>query len=204
MLRKVRLYGKLAKFVGHRVLEADVKSAAEAIRFLLANWPELEGHMSNQYYKVSANNWEIGEEELHYPTGESDIKIVPVVGGAGGSTGKILLGAALIGVAVVSGGVGFGLGGTFGFGTLSGASMWTGAAALGGNIGIALVLSGVADILTPIPKTPESTQDRENSFSFSGTGNSSRAGVCVPVCYGQVLTGSVVVSAAIDTVQVEA
>jgi predicted phage tail protein len=40
MLRKIKLYGKLAKFIGHRVLEADVATAAEAVRFLLANWPE--------------------------------------------------------------------------------------------------------------------------------------------------------------------
>ena len=196
MLRKVRLYGKLAKFVGHRVLEADVKSAAEAIRFLLANWPELEGHMSNQYYKVSADNWEIGEEELHYPTGDSDIKVIPVVGGAGGGTGKMLLGAALIGLALVN---------PFGaaaIGTFGGSSIAV--ATVVGNVGAALVLSGAAELLSPVPKTPETVQDRQNSFSFSGTGNTSRAGVSVPVCYGQVLTGSVVVSAAIDTVQVEA
>jgi predicted phage tail protein len=42
MLRKIKLYGKIAKFIGHRVLEADVATAAEAVRFLLANWPELE------------------------------------------------------------------------------------------------------------------------------------------------------------------
>ena len=35
MLRKIKLYGKLAKFIGHRVLEADVATAAEAVRFLL-------------------------------------------------------------------------------------------------------------------------------------------------------------------------
>jgi predicted phage tail protein len=45
MLRKIKLYGKLAKFIGHRVLEADVATAAEAVRFLLANWPEAEAHM---------------------------------------------------------------------------------------------------------------------------------------------------------------
>jgi predicted phage tail protein len=42
MLRKIKLYGKLAKFIGHRVLEADVATAAEAVRFLLANWPEVQ------------------------------------------------------------------------------------------------------------------------------------------------------------------
>ena len=52
MLRKIKLYGALAKFVGHRVLEADVATAAEAVRFLVTNWPELEGHMAKQYYRV--------------------------------------------------------------------------------------------------------------------------------------------------------
>jgi len=33
MLRKIRVYGKLAKFLKQRVFEADVASAAEAVRF---------------------------------------------------------------------------------------------------------------------------------------------------------------------------
>ena len=53
MLRKIKLYGKLAKFIGKRVLEADVATAAEAVRFLVTNWPELERHMADQHYRVS-------------------------------------------------------------------------------------------------------------------------------------------------------
>ena len=56
MLRKVKLYGKLAKFVGKRVLEADVHNAAEAVKFLVANWPALEQHMAKQYYKVDVGS----------------------------------------------------------------------------------------------------------------------------------------------------
>ena len=41
MLRKIKLYGKLAQFVGKRVLQAEVQNAAEAVRFLLANFPGL-------------------------------------------------------------------------------------------------------------------------------------------------------------------
>jgi len=40
MLREIRLYGALAKFIGKRVLRADVASAAEAVRFLVTNWPQ--------------------------------------------------------------------------------------------------------------------------------------------------------------------
>jgi len=100
MLRKVKLYGDLAKFVGERVLEADVANAAQSIRFLLANWPELEKYMADRHYKVVVNDWEVAEEELHYPTGQSDIQIIPVVGGAGGNTGRIIIGALLIAASI--------------------------------------------------------------------------------------------------------
>jgi predicted phage tail protein len=207
-MRKVKLYGPLAKFVGHRVLEADVQNAAEAVRFLICNWPELEKHMADQYYSVKADTWEISEDELHFPTGKSDIKIIPVVGGAGGSTGRILLGVALIGASFLLPGAGM-----FGAQSLFGATAATGWTAAGigtvagtmlSGIGAALVLGGISEMLTPVPKTPESVQDPENSFSFSGTGNSTRAGLPVPVIFGRVLTGSITISMNVDTVQVEA
>ena len=209
MLRKVKLYGKLAKFVGHRVLEADVNNAAETVRFLLANWPELEKHMADQYYKVSTESWEIGEDEVAYPLGASDISIIPVVGGAGRGSGKILLGVALIGASFLLPGAGM-FGTKSAFGAAEAVKGWslagigTSVGTIMSGVGASLVLYGVADALTPVPGVPESTQDPKNSFSFSGTQNTSTAGVPVPICYGQVLTGSVVISAAVDTHQVEA
>jgi predicted phage tail protein len=80
MLRKIKLYGKLAKFIGHRVLEADVATAAEAVRFLLANWPEVERHMADQHYRVSIGTYDLTAEELHDPAGAAPISFVPVVG----------------------------------------------------------------------------------------------------------------------------
>jgi predicted phage tail protein len=103
MLRKIKLYGKLAKFIGHRVLEADVATAAEAVRFLLANWPELEAHMSDQHYRVSIGTYDIDLEELHHPAGAAPISFVPVVAGAG-AVGRILAGIALIAFAIVTAG----------------------------------------------------------------------------------------------------
>jgi predicted phage tail protein len=77
------------------VLEADVATAAEAVRFLLANWPELEAHMSDQHYRVSIGTYDIDLEELHHPAGAAPISFVPVVAGAG-AVGRILAGVALI------------------------------------------------------------------------------------------------------------
>ena len=196
MLRKVKLYGKLAKFVGHRVLEADVHNAAEAVRFLIANWPALDQHMAKQYYKVEVGSSALALDEIGYPIGSEDISITPVIAGAG-NTGRIILGVALIAAAVYLPGstAVFGAQGGLGFGVAGGGFS---AYALAGNVGIMLVLSGVAGLLAPVPKPPDSEEDPQNSFSFSGIQQTSRAGTAVPVCYGEILTGSVVISAEID------
>ena len=162
---------------------------------------------SSQRLKVLVDDYEIGEEDIENPIGKSDLSIVPVISGAGGA-GKLLAGAALIGFSLMM--PGGGLFGNTAFGIFGGpvakaglyATIGTAASALGG----ALVLSGVSDMLFPVPKMPEfsSEQDPRLSFSFSGLQNTSRAGVPVPIVYGEIMTGSVVISAAIDTNQVEA
>jgi len=203
MLRKIKLYGKVAKYVGHRVLEADVHNAAEAVKFLVANWPALEQHMANQHYKVEVGSSALTLEETFYPIGSDDISITPVIAGAG-NVGRIVLGAALIAAAIYLPGSNavFGAGGGLGFGATNaaGAAIFS-SYALAGNIGIMLVLSGVAGLLTPTPKTPKSEEDPQNQFSFSGIQQTGRAGTAIPVCYGEVLTGSVVISAGIDVTQ---
>ena len=46
--------------------------------------------------------------------------------------------------------------------------------------------------------------DPRLSYKFSGTQNTSRAGTPVPIVYGEIITGSVVISGAVDTQQVQA
>ncbi len=211
MLRKVKLYGQLAKFIGKRVLKADVSSAGEAIRFLVTNWPEVEHHMMNQQYRVEIDGSDITLDEVHHPVGTADIKIIPVVGGAGGrNTRMILIGAALIGASFFFPGAG--MFGTQAIGATGSAGLaasgWT-AAGIGTTIGTmvsavgaSMILYGVAGMLTPTPGVPDSNDDPQNSFSFSGIQNSARAGIPVPICYGEVITGSVTISAEIDVTQV--
>lgn len=187
MLRRIRLYGRLAKFIGHRVLEADVATAAEAVRFLIANWPELEQHMADQYYRVSVGSYDLTEDELHDPAGRQEIKIVPVMAGAG-AVGRILAGVALIAASFIPG-----------VGALAVSLML--------GVGASLVLGGVAQLLTPVPRMntgKDSEKDPRKSYSFSGIQQTSRQGVPVPIVYGETLVGSVVISAGIDTVQVSA
>ena len=206
MLRKVKLYGELADFVGYKELDAVINSTADAVSFLIHNFPKLEAHMANRYYQVLIGDYDIDETEIHDPIGQSDISIVPIITGAGGrGLGKILLGAALIGVAffmpVAAGGQSLMAG--IKAGSLAKVGMLTKSMAY---LGSALVLQGVSDLLFPLPEPKDFTneEDPRISFNFSGVQNTSRAGTSHPIVYGEIVTGSVVISAGIDTNQVTA
>lgn len=178
MLRRIRLYGKLRRFLGLREIEADVASAAEAVRFLLANWPKLEPELAQGHYRVSIGDYDLSEDELHDPAGQQEIRIVPVVIGSG-AVGRIIAGVALIALSFVV--------------------PFAGPILL--SLGASLVLGGVAQLLTPVPKNADNNDPRK-SYSFSGIQNTSRQGVPVPIVYGETMVGSVVVSAGVDTAQV--
>jgi predicted phage tail protein len=198
MLRKLKLYGELAEFVGHKEFEIQVDSLAKAVSFLVNNFPQVEKYMNPKYYQVKVGNYAVDQEEIHHPIGQEDIHIVPVIAGAGGGLGKTLLGVALIGVALIN---------PFGaaaIGTFGGTPLLVSQAV--GFLGVSLTLMGVSEMLFPVPKPKEfkSEQDPQLSFNFSGTQNTSRAGTPVPIVYGEIITGSVVISGAIDTQQVQA
>jgi len=200
MLRKIKLYGQLAKFIGSRVLEADVATAAEAVRMLAANFPGLEKHMADQHYRVTVGTYDLTLDEIHDPAGHQDIMIVPVIAGAG-AMGRILAGIAIIALSFGIGALasaGVTLGGIGGIGTIGTAFV---------GIGASLVLGGVAQLLSPVPTIPQgagSDNDPRKTFNFSGIQQTSRQGVPVPCVYGLTLVGSVVISAGVDTVQVTA
>ncbi len=198
MLNKVKLYGELADFVGYKELDAVINSTADAIRFLVSNFPKLEAHMANRNYQVLVDDYEIGEDDIQNPIGKSDIHIVPIITGAGGA-GKAIAGVALIGLAFATGGASLALG----FGGFTGG---VGISAMIGNIGLGLTLMGVSEMLFPMPSMPEfqNESDPRISFGFSGVQNTSRAGTAHPIVYGEIITGSVVISAGIDTNQVSA
>jgi predicted phage tail protein len=191
-MRKIQVYGRLAKFLNRRVFHADVASAAEAVRFLLANFPKLEPELAQGHYRISVGNYDLAEAELHDPAGQQQIKIIPVVSGAG-AVGRIVAGVALVALSFIPG-----------------FAAWAGptAYALITGVGASLVLGGVAQLLTPVPTISptaggsfkDTDKDPRKSYSFSGVQQTSRQGVPVPIVYGETLVGSVVISAGVDTV----
>ena len=76
MLRTVKVYGHLAEHCGQSVFEALVRVPADAIKFLLCNFPELRGLMRDGYYKVAVGKFDLQladhPDQLHHPTHPAD------------------------------------------------------------------------------------------------------------------------------------
>jgi len=193
-LKKIKVYGRLRKFLGQSYFEAAVASPKQAFHFLIANFPEVENHMINQFYKIKMGGMEITEDLLNLQSDE-DIQIIPIaIGAKGAAIGLLGIGA---GSAVTAAG---GIFATSLFGTSLGAIIGGGLTAIGTN----MLINEAVNFLTPTQETPRSVNDPTfQSFGFGSIQNVSRAGVPIPIIYGEIFTGSVVISSGIDTVQVE-
>tara|TARA_Y100000361_G_scaffold139206_1_gene142066 strand:+ start:1056 stop:1748 length:693 start_codon:yes stop_codon:yes gene_type:complete len=225
-LKKIKVYGKLRKFLGESSFQADVDTPSQAIKFLLCNFPQVESHMANQYYKIKMGEQDIPLDLLHLK-GEDDIKIIPVASGSvpvvAAVTGAISTGAAVVATAAsaipVVGGVASAAIGAVG--TVVGA-VGTAATAISslpvvGGIASSIVTSvaieGVTSLITPTQSVAASStsdafsqndpQLQASNYAFSGIANVSRSGVAVPIIYGERFVGSVIVSNGVDTVQVD-
>ncbi|MAL46002.1 hypothetical protein [Hyphomonas sp.] len=195
-LRKLTVYGRLRQFLGQSHFEVAVNNPRQAFAFLGANFPEGENHMTNQLYKVKMGDLEITEDLLEIK-GDGDIKIIPIAVGAKG----VVLGGLL-----TAGGAAVGS-------TLLGSTLLATVVSSGLTaIGTSMIIDGVTSIIAPTPKVPnfnasDSLSDNDPNvqvnFGFNSITNTTRAGVPVPIIYGEVFTGSVVISSGIDTVQVE-
>ena len=208
-MKVVKVYGALKERLGGQgTFELDVFNAAEAIKALCANFPGLDKWLVNSgndgiVYKVLLGETEVGEdnlENLFLPwSAKETFHITPVLAGSGGF-GRFLIGAAMVGLVIATGGIGaagfagssLGTIGTFGIG--AGISIGK----MVGYMGIALMLGGVSEMLTPVPKAPTEAKKLQ-SFSFSGIQQTAGQGGAIPIVYGKCFVGSAILSAGLDT-----
>lgn len=193
-MRTVRLYGELGKQFG-RVHQLDVKTPAEAIRALLANFPAMHQMLlanPTAPYKVLVADEPQSFSQLGNPFGAKEsFKIVPVIQGAGGKYGQIIVGALLIAATIVFPG------------TAALTIFGTTIKSVAVNLGISLILGGVIQMLTVAPRSNSRQNSPERaaenpSYTFSGTVNTTAQGNCVPVCYGELIVGSAVISTGLE------
>ena len=193
-LKKIKVYGKLRQFLGQSYFEAAVKSPQQAFAFLKANFEGIEKHMNDQLYKIKMGGRVVTEEFLTM-SGQGDIQIIPVATGALPAIGGLLLTGFATEIGVFVAGV-----------TALKAAAVT---AVISTIGTALILQGVSSIIAPtqpasnISQVGDTDPSIRGSYSFSGIQNVSNAGVPIPIIYGSVFTGSVIISAGSDTAQVK-
>lgn len=186
VLREVRLYGALGRDFG-RVFRLAVKTPAEAVRALRAVLPGFEraflGRDGRAAYHVFVGRLkqrrDIGVEDIQSPVGAAEpIRLVPVIAGA--KRGGVL--QSVLGIVLIAAGI---LGSEIGLGPLVG-------------IGVSLLLGGVIQLLSPQRQGRDPTTNLP-SYAFDGPINNTEQGGPVPVCYGRVICGSVVVSQGIAT-----
>ena len=195
-LRKIKVYGSLRKFLGKTYFEAAVSSPQQAFNFLKANFQGIEKHMNQQIYKVKMGGRVISQEFLNL-RGQGEIHIIPVAVGAK-FVGDLFKGA----VNLAKDAVNFVVDNAIPLGT---AVVTGGTSALFTYGALALA----SELLTPdVPSANfSSVGDTDpsirGSYSFSGIQNVSNAGVPIPIIYGLVFTGSIIISSGVDTAQVK-
>ena len=212
-MKVIKVYGALRELLGQTRFEFVADTPAQAMRALLVNFPELQQWLLDSEKNGVAYRVTVGKQKIHNddvsglfaPWSEREVfSIAPVMMGAGGSTTQILLGAVFIGASFFFPGAGlFGTTSFFGAtaATTGVAGTLTSIGTAFSAIGAGLVLGGVAQILSPVPRPPREPTELESN-SFSAIQQTVRQGVPVPIAYGRVFVGSAVVSAGLDVDQV--
>ena len=196
-LKKIKVYGKLRQFLGKSYFMAAVKSPQQAMSFLMANFEGIQKHMNGQIYKVKMGGRVITEEYLSM-SGQGDIQIIPVATGAA----PIVAGIALIGAGAAAATAATALTGVAGFlvGTVLATTLTT--------IGTSMVIGGITELIAPqkpvsnVSNVSDIDPNIRGSYSFTGIQNVSSSGVPIPIIYGLVFSGSIIISSGTDNTQI--
>ena len=192
-MRDIHLHGALGAQFGpvHRMA---VETVAEVIDALRANFPTFANAIRHGFYRIvlgktKSSGMALREDQLvGLKLGNRAVHVVPVPAGRKrGGLGKVIMGVALIGLSA----------GTFGAAGLMSTSLWSGGATIGsmvGNIGMGLVLTGVASMIAPEQKAAE----EKKSFTMSGPVSDVREGAIIPIVYGEVITGGYMISGSVE------
>ena len=207
MIRDVHLYGALGRRFG-RHFRLDIHSPAEAMRALTVLRPGFRQAIREGYWRVIVGRPRIDNAiplaQLNINLGAQELHIVPATQPRGDSgTFSIIAGVAIIAAAVVASPFTGGASLAAGLAATSALGVSYGAIAM---VGVGMVLTGVAAMLTPTPQVQPGQQPTDMatrpedrpSFFFQGVTNNSVQGGPVPLVFGTHLTGSVVVSASIN------
>ncbi|WKS98728.1 tail assembly protein [Gallibacterium salpingitidis] len=196
----IRLYGHLKRF--GTAFDLAVEDTAEAIRALCCQVAGFRQALQQGYYKVRIGKHQVTtaslEKDMLYKLNDNAVvHLTPVIKGAkNGGIFNIVVGAVLIAASWYAGGAA-------GWAYL-GATGYTGAT-MAFMAGTSMILGGVSQLLSPQPKIGivGTEQDKKQSTSFSNLSNLIAQGRPVPLAYGEIMVGSLIISQGVETYNVD-
>ena len=187
-LRTIKVYGNLRKFLGRSTFQAAVNSPQQAYSFLKANFIGLEKHMNNQIYQIKMGGRVITQDFVA-SSGQGDIQIIPVAVGSDFVVNFFEDAFNFVANNIIPLATAF---------VTGGASLLLTTAAL----------TLASDLLTPdlptnnVSSVGDTDPSIRGSYNFNGIQNVSNSGVPVPILYGLVFSGSIIISSGTDSTQV--
>ncbi|EIV2909704.1 tail assembly protein [Citrobacter braakii] len=187
----IKLSGPMIALFG-REHQRVISTPREVFRALSVTLPGFEKYMNTskargQTFAIFVDKKNITEDDLDFPSCGRTIRIVPVImGSKRAGVLQTILGAVLVVVGVLGSTIGQAWGGG-----VWGPAAW--------KIGAAMMVGGVAQMLSPQPSGLASKQSADNraSYAFGGVTNTAAQGYPVPLLYGRRRIGGAIISAGI-------
>ena len=190
----VRFYGSLKQFGSE--FRLDCQTTAEIVQALTSQIPKLRQFIQQGLFTVRVgrdyfDNRYLEQGLSHKLKDDATVHFTPVLKGSkrGGLFGVIA------GVAIIAGAIALG--------PLAGI-ISTNAAWIVGSVGASLLLGGVAQMLTKMPEMKQGTEkEKKQSTAFSNLSNMTAQGKPVPLTYGRIRVGSLIISQGVETMDTE-
>lgn len=204
----VRFYGSLKQFGSE--FNLDCKTPAEVVHALTSQIPKLRQFIQQGLFTVRVGREYLDSRYLEQGLSQklkddATVHFTPTLKGSKRSgLRRVIAGAAIVAGALALGPLGLGVLGT------------TSAMMIGG-LGASMLLGGVARMLTKMPTMrgvtptgaikPESVkskqEEKKQSTSFSNLSNMVAQGKSMPLAYGLIRTGTLVISQGVETMDVD-
>ena len=190
----VRFYGSLKQFGSE--FRLDCQTTAEIVQALTSQIPKLRQFIQQGLFTVRVgrdyfDNRYLEQGLSHKLKDDATVHFTPVLKGSkrGGLFGVIA------GVAIIAGAIALG--------PLAGI-ISTNTAWIVGSVGASLLLGGVAQMLTKMPEMKQGTEkEKKQSTAFSNLSNMTAQGKPMPLAYGRIRVGSLIISQGVETMDTE-
>lgn len=191
----VRFYGSLKQFGSD--FRLDCQTTAEVIHALTSQIPKLRQFIQQGLFTVRVGRDYFDNRYLEKGLSQklkddATVHFTPTLKGSkrGGLFGVIT------GVALIAGALALG---PLGFSVIGANAAW-----MVGGLGASLLLGGVAQMLTKMPDMKlGSEKEKKQSTSFTNLSNMAAQGRIVPLAYGRIRVGSLIISQGIETMDIE-